>query len=128
MNPEQTKIWIIFSGQADLPWLKILKPGFRHCLILLHDGRNWLTIDPMLNHLDVIIHYDIQEGVNFPALLRAQGHTVMSAKMDRSRKTPAPFMLLTCVEVIKRLLGLHKFFIFTPWQLYRHLEKLNANK
>jgi hypothetical protein len=34
----------------------------------------------------------------------------------------APFMLFTCVEAVKRVLGIHRRGIVTPWQLYQHLK------
>ena len=41
--------------------------------------------------------------------------------MKRDITKPAPFMLFTCVEAVKRVLGIHRRGIVTPWQLYRHL-------
>jgi len=38
MHTTKTKAWVVFSGEADLPWLKILKEGYRHCYVLLNDG------------------------------------------------------------------------------------------
>ncbi len=116
------RAWVVFSGQADRPWLRILKPGFRHCFAVLHDGRQWLSFDPMLNHIDLKVHNHVPKDFDLPGWLAARGHRVMAAPVDRSRKTPSPLALFTCVEAIKRLLGLHRFFILTPWQLYRYLE------
>ena len=41
--------------------------------------------------------------------------------VNRLHKRPAPLMVFTCVEAVKRVLGLHRRLVFTPWQLYRHL-------
>jgi len=32
-------------------------------------------------------------------------------------------MFFSCVEFIKRVLGIHSCFILTPWQLYKYLNK-----
>jgi len=40
----------------------------------------------------------------------------------------APWMPFSCVEAVKRVLGIHKSFILTPWQLYRFLRKEQTAK
>lgn len=121
MSAPPLKAWVIFSGQADLPWLKILKPGFRHCAVLLNDGRNWITIDPLSNYTDIVVH-QVPVDFNLPQWMRNRGFTAVPAPLHRHHR-PAPFALFSCVESVKRVLGIHKRFIFTPWQLYRHLNK-----
>lgn len=121
IEEKNQKVWVVFTGQTDLPWLKILRPGFRHCFVLLHDGKHWITLDPLSNYTDISVHHVPQE-FNLPQWLRDRGHRVIETTLNRVQK-PAPFMIFTCVEAVKRVLGLHKRFIFTPWQLYRHLEK-----
>lgn len=121
------KAWVVFSGQTDLAWLRLLKPGFRHCFVLLNDGRRWLTFDPLSNYTDICVHHDLPAGYNLPQWLEGQGFTVVQSVITQEKK-PAPFMIFTCVEAVKRVLGLHRFFIFTPWQLYRHLTTHNTNE
>lgn len=113
--------WVVFHGQADLPWLRFLKPGFRHCYLLLREGPHWISIDPMLNHMDINLHSHLPPDFDLPGWLEARGHTVVLAFTDRTHKKPAPWRLFTCVEAVKRILGLHTNFVLTPWQLYCHL-------
>jgi hypothetical protein len=40
------------------------------------------------------------------------------ALRSRPGFAPAP---LTCVTVVKRVLGIHAPWVWSPWQLYRHL-------
>ncbi|MCD8496748.1 MAG: hypothetical protein LRZ85_00855 [Alphaproteobacteria bacterium] len=40
--------YVVFTGRTDLPWLRWLKPGFRHCFVLLNDGRQWAEPRPAL--------------------------------------------------------------------------------
>jgi len=119
-NPEQ-KIWVAFTGQTDLPWLRWLKPGFRHCFVVINDGRNWVSLDPMANRFEVTVH-DVVADFDFPQWLRSRGLAVVES-VPQNRNRAAPLMPLTCVEAVKRVLGLHDRFILTPWQLFRHLEK-----
>ena len=123
MNKEIANIphaWVVFSGKTDLPWLKILKPGFRHCYVLLNDGDRWFTVDPLSNFLDVSVHHHVPAGFDLPRWLISRGHTVVRSPVARIKKE-APWMMFTCTEAVKRVLGLHKRFIVTPWQLYCHL-------
>lgn len=114
--------WVVFTDQTDLPWLKMLKPGFRHCYALLNDGERWISLDPLSNYLDVIVHHQLPADFNLPLWLEQRGHKVVKAPLRRVKKE-APWMIFTCVEAVKRALGLHNRFIFTPWQLYRHLSQ-----
>ncbi|MEC8665492.1 MAG: hypothetical protein VXY16_08475 [Pseudomonadota bacterium] len=117
----ETKAWVVFTGQTDRPWLRFLRPGFRHCFVLLNDGRQWMSFDPMLNHIEVKIQHSVNADFDLPNWLAGRGYTVVNAPIDHSNKIPAPWRFFTCVEAIKRVLGLHARTIFTPWQLYKHL-------
>ena len=115
------KAWIVFSGQADLFWLKCLKPGFRHCSVLLNDGVHWITLDPLSNYTDVVVH-NVPLEFDLPLWLGDRGHILVEAHIDHPSK-PAPWMLFSCVEAVKRVLGVHSRFLVTPWQLYCYLKK-----
>lgn len=116
------KAWVVFSGKADLPWLTALRPGFRHCFVLLYDGVCWLTVDPMLHHMEVLAHH-VPASFDLPGWLKSRDNIIVPASIDRSRTRPAPWRPFTCVEAVKRLLGIHARFVFTPWQLYKYLNK-----
>jgi len=124
LNNSNLKAWVVFSGQTDLNWLKIFKPGFRHCYVILNDGQHWASVDPMSSYMDVSIH-NMPAEFNLPLWLKDRGHEVIHAPISREAKQ-APWMVFTCVEAVKRVLGLHKRWIITPWQLYNHLAKQNT--
>lgn len=113
------KAWVVFSGHADLWWLKMLKRGFRHCAVILQDGAHWIEIEPLSHKMTVQISA-VPSGFHLPLWLEQQGHKVVSATLIEHH-TPAPWDILTCVGVVKRVLGIRKRRIFTPWQLYRHI-------
>ena len=54
---ETQKAWVVFSGKTDLRWLGLLKPGFRHCFVLLNDGLKWMSYDPLANYTEVKIYH-----------------------------------------------------------------------
>ncbi len=117
---EKRCAWVVFTNQTQLLWLKILKKGFRHCFVIINDGKNWISIDPMSNYTDIAVH-NISHDFDLPKWLRSRGHSVIKACLNNNIKKPAPWMFFTCVEACKRILGIHKRSIFTPWQLYRYL-------
>jgi len=118
--------WVVFSGEADIAWLKILKPGFRHCAVLLNDGERWITVDPLSSYTDICVHA-LPLDFNLPQWMRDSGYIVTQAPVYRGCK-PAPWTVLSCVESVKRILGIRKRMIFTPWQLYRHLTSLETSQ
>ncbi len=73
----ETKAWVVFTGQTDRPWLRFLRPGFRHCFVLLNDGRQWMSFDPMLNHIEVKIQHSVNADFDLPNWLA--GHSCAMA-------------------------------------------------
>lgn len=122
MKGDTRQLWVVFTDQSELKYVRLLKRGFRHCFVLIHDGQRWVSIDPMANYMDVMIH-DLPENFDFALWLKERGHHVIKATPGRNIMTCAPPMLFTCVETCKRILGIHKVSILTPWQLYRYLAK-----
>lgn len=111
---------VVFCDGTELAWLRLLKPGFRHVFVALRDGPHWVTLDPLSPHMEVVVQ-DLPPGFDLARWFRDRGLTVVETVPDRSRRTPAPWAPFTCVEAVKRVLGLHAPFILTPWQLYRRL-------
>lgn len=114
--------FVVFCGRADLWWLKFLRPGFRHCFALLNDGRHWIAVDPLLCFTDVAV-LPIPAYADLPAWYSKRGFTVVETKVNRSVRKLQPLGIFTCVEAVKRVLGVFAPTIFTPWQLYRFLTK-----
>ncbi len=118
-------IWVVFTNQTELPWLCFLKSGFRHCFVIINDGKNWLTIDPMSSYMDIIVHY-VGSDFDMPRWLRSRGFIVVKASFNFKVNRVAPSMIFTCVEACKRILGIHRRTILTPWQLYKYLKSSNC--
>ena len=121
LNPQ--KAWVLFTNTTDLPWLKMLKKGYRHCSVILHDGQRWITFDPLSNYSEIVVHH-MPGDFDLPLWLKNRGHSVVRAELMRPKK-PGPWMPISGVESVKRLLGIHAMHIITPWQLYHYLQKQN---
>ncbi len=115
-----TRALVVFSGETTIPWLRLLRPGFRHCFLVWCDGRRWLTYDPMAHGTHIAAH-DLAPAFDMAAWYRAKGLRVAAVRPYAPPHRPAPLAPFTCVEAVKRALGLHCRRIVTPWQLWRAL-------
>lgn len=116
---------VVFSGETEIRWLRVLlRAGFRHCFVLVCKNGRWICLDPLAHRLDLDLP-DVPEGFDWSGWLGARGlrvvRTVVNQGMESSRFSLAPF---SCVEAVKRVLGLRNWRIVTPWQLYRFLSRL----
>ena len=115
---------VVFTGEADLKWLKILKPGFRHCFAALESGSRWVIYNP-LSHRTEIIVVGTDDVFRLIRFYRKQGLGMVPWVTKIVPPTPAPWAPYTCVEAIKRVLGIHASRVVTPWNLYSFLKKYN---
>lgn len=113
--------WVVFTDETSVWWLRGLRRGFRHCFVILHDGVNWLSIDPLLTRLCVMNH-PCGDNLHLPNYLKAKGYTVIPAQIHTSLPRVMRPDLFTCVSVARRVLGLQAPGVWTPWQLYRFLQ------
>lgn len=124
--------WYVVFEHGDMPywWAKYLHAGFRHCWALRWDGFNWIAINPRLGHTDVEVlpyyNHDDIENIH----IDTDCSVIIHAKVWRESKrirTPYP-VAMSCVEQIKALLGIRKWLLFTPYQLFKHLSGVKNGK
>lgn len=111
---------IAFVGFGGLPrfwWMRFLKKGFYHCFIILGNGYRWILIDSLSHFTDAII----LKNVNIPKSLEKLGYHIICCTTTEPARSKATLMPFTCVETVKRFLGIKNRFILTPYQLYRFL-------
>ena len=120
IRPAGQSCAIVIFGPSQLAYLKVLRDGYQHCMIAVQSGPSWQLIDPLSNafcltelgiaHPEEIISSFVEQG--FDAVF-TQRRAPIAAEM--------PLGLFTCVEVVKRVLGLRNRWIMTPWQLRKML-------
>ena len=113
---------VVFSGTTDLAYLKLLKPGFRHCFVILRTPDRWISIDPLAHMTQIGLH-TIPTGPDLPAILQEHGLRVLETALRDAPLATAPPMLCTCVEMVIRILGIQAWRVITPWQLYKYLQQ-----
>lgn len=122
MSPDFNAV-VVFSGQTELPALHLLAPGFRHCFIALALGGAWVVINP-LAHRTTLELLPASLGLTagaVAAFFADQGLIAVPCTTQEPPRCLAPLRPYSCVEEVKRLLGLHAPAILTPRQLYRTL-------
>jgi hypothetical protein len=119
---ENQSIWVVFSNDTDIGFLKILKTGFRHCFVIMKQGDLWMIIDPRANKTDITI-LPHPPHFNLPRFFIGEGKIVRKITGIITPHKIAPLFPMSCVETVKRVIGLHKRLIITPYGLYRYLNK-----
>lgn len=118
--PGASAVHVAFTDANGLGWLRWLKPGYRHCLVLVEGAGWWLLVDPLASATRITV-MPAEPCGDGAAYLAAQGLLVATLPAPAEPDGPAPAGPFTCVENVKRLLGLRARRIVTPWQLYRRL-------
>lgn len=116
---------MLFGGDTQLRCLRILQPGFRHCLVAVSIGTSWVIIDP-LSHKTAL---SVAEGFSADELVRWYEGQGLKAVRTVVREAPAklaPLAPATCVEAVKRVLGIHAWSILTPRQLHDYLVSIGT--
>jgi hypothetical protein len=116
------RAWIAFGGRADMPWQRLLRPGFRHCFAALADPAGWLVLDPLAGRL-VVARLDVPAAYDLPGFYRRAGWQVLGPFVpDEPRRTLMPPLLPGgCVGLCRSVLGGDAPWALTPHGLYRAL-------
>ena len=127
--PQFDKAYVVFTDNTSLWWLRLLKPGFRHCYLLLscRGGRCWLELNPYSDQIEVSF-CEFAASQSETSLLRTyENCLVCPVKINKAPQKCAPLGFITCVEMVKRVLGIHDVRVITPYQLYKKLQVVGKN-
>ena len=116
-RPTPSETLVVFEDRTDSRWLRWLKPGYRHCYCLMRADRGWILIDPLLRDLR-IAWLDLPDNFDLVQHHVALGRVVLHGSAA-PRPSRAPLIqVVTCVEMVKRSLGLAGLRAWTPRQLH----------
>ncbi len=119
------KAVVMFSG-TGVHWLApVLKRGFRHVAVAVQTGNYWVGIDPRRGTPDIQVLTG--GGENLAAHYAAAGLICVETEVaDIDRR--APLALANCVGAVKAVLGVRAPLVFTPYQLFRHLQAVRGGQ
>jgi hypothetical protein len=119
-DPAPLPALVVFTDGDGIWWLRALRPGFRHVFVAICRAGHWVVVNP-LSHRATLDLVPRERGADLATWYRARGYTVLETTTRTAPRREAPWAPLTCVEVVKRLLGVHARWVLTPHALYRHL-------
>ena len=114
------ELLVAFENRPDRSWLGWFKAGFRHCYIIANTGLGWRIVDPICSPFST----DVLDGPRVGQVLAGLAATGVSCvRVDgcQGRDIGLDLRPMTCVEWVKRALGIRNPRIFTPLQLYGYL-------
>ncbi len=119
--PTRPCVLVVFEDQPESRWLRWLRPGFRHCFCLVRGEGGWIVCDSRSDGLVILPAPDcgVEPLARSYARLGARVLAVAGRPARGRLLPPGPF---TCVELVKRVLGLNGCGILTPYRLYRRLK------
>ena len=115
---------VVFVEETRLPKLRRLKPGFRHCYLYLRVERGWIGLDPLSHVWEIRDFPDWDRGADLAAHLRRLGQCALTVPIFEPPARLAPPLPVSCVEAVKRLIGLHSWSVRTPWELFLLAKKI----
>lgn len=109
-------------GARESLWLKLFcrKGDPIHCWVAVDKGSYWLVA--AMESTCVVGHAVSMEHA-LSLQYRKEGHGVVEWRGEGPGDRTYPPCVMTCVELVKRTLGIHKPLLLTPGQLLRHLEE-----
>lgn len=116
-------VLVVFRGKVNVWWTRFLKPGFHHCFVMLRIDGQWVLFEPLGRQIEIWVGSSSVRSVeDDPQIFyRKLGYHVVCTDILETPKSMAPLGLCTCVEMVKRTLGIRDVFILTPFQLYCRL-------
>ena len=117
---ENRQAIVVFGNQNSLPWLRLLAPGFRHCFVVIEAQCGWIVLDPLSNIMTANSLAAISSS-ELRGWYESHGYRSLNVSIRPPRMKPAPWALFTCVEAVKRVLGIYSRRVHTPLQLYNYL-------
>ncbi|MCR0984767.1 hypothetical protein [Roseomonas populi] len=121
-------LWLAFGGGADQGWMRLLRPGFRHCFAGLRDEAGWTVLDPLAGRL-LVTRLTVEPGFDLPGFWRRAGCRVLGPFVPGAPARGWPGVVpLSCVSLCRALLGPAAPFAVTPFGLFRRLKKVSPEK
>jgi len=118
-----TRAIVVFVDETECFHLRWLKRGFRHCFAAIRHQDHWIICDPLKNRIEFLA-IKIPSDVNLCHFYYERGHTVLISDViltDHNRWICPE--ILTCVGIVKKIIGFRSFWIMTPWQLFQALNR-----
>lgn len=115
--------YIVFTGTKHDHWMvKHLKSPFQHVYALKKSegGMFWIKIDPTSSATLITMH-SVEDFPHIQTMI-SRDDVVLNVKAIISEKERWTFCIINCVEIVKSLLGIRAFWVWTPRQLHDYIK------
>lgn len=122
MSYQRTYIVVFKPADKDAWWIRFLDKCFVHCFLATYiDDKNCLIIDPAEGDTKIYVLNKPVESMISEYLLK--GYKIADYTVKDTAMVMPRLNFKTCVEVCKDFLGINKWWILTPKQLYREVSR-----
>ena len=126
-SPATVEDWhIVFTKSRLKHWfIKRLPRSFQHCYAVRESagGQFWIVLDSRSSHLQAELYAKSEYPYIRQLCNERSGDCVIlpiRARID-IKQNRWTFCIFNCVEVCKSVIGVRAFWVWTPYQLYKHL-------
>lgn len=124
---------MVFGGAPENPVARFFRRGFQHCFVCLETAGGWVLYDPLSCGTEINVLVGIPTGVSdgidhVERFYRTQEYSCVRTKTSSLKRRALSPALFTCVEAVKRVLGIRAWKVFTPFQLFKYLERQEDGK
>ena len=118
-NPKvKIQYYVVFTDSKSSHWLfLLLQAPFQHCLVVRDDIDYWTVINPLCSHIDAQVY---SKDLTIESLFPNSVQLSYNARLEADEMTWG-LGIGSCVDIVKRILGIRAFWIWTPYQLYKRL-------
>jgi hypothetical protein len=118
----ENRALIVFADAPDKWALRWLPAGFRHCfaVIATRESGQWIYLNPASHQLQCEL-WQFSALFDPAAYYREQGHNCLWVTLPDEGAQTVRLGMFSCVEVMKRLLGISAWYVLTPAGLHRYL-------
>lgn len=117
----QSLAFVVFAP-SSLSYLRILKTGYQHCMVLVQHRGEWMLLNPLSNGLR-ITHMGLMHPAELIRYFSVGGLSIVAVQRAAPRLRELPWAPFTCVEFVKRVLAIDARWVMTPWQLNRWIQR-----
>lgn len=125
---------LYYNSGNDHWWNKWLKNDFEHCGMVTFDGFEYTLVShgisfnfhqalPLKHDCGELVMIDfIKQSLNIDSLTVQKVCCIIKPQI----RLKLPILIDSCVEDVKKYLGIGKRLVMTPYQLYKHLKTTGA--
>lgn len=123
MNLKKTAL-VMFCDSTSLWWLRFLKSGYRHCFVAVPMDDHWVVYEPLLNRTEITLiphmsQHEVEQGFKSMGCVVTPAF-IATSQLSSHRTIWRPY---TCVEAVRRVLGIPPKTVWTPYQLFMYLHQ-----